>query len=62
MRERLEQTAPELCESRPDFVIRLRRTVTWLNTHRWEDGLALYTNQKVRAADVLALQGAKTKW
>ena len=37
----------------------LRRTVSWLNEHRWEDARKLSTNQKERAADVHLLKGAK---
>ena len=62
LRERLEQAAPEELETRDAFVARLRRTVNWLNEHRWEQGLKLCTNQKERAADVNLLLGAKTKW
>ena len=49
-------------ETREAFIARLRRTVNWLNEHRWEDALKLCTNQKERAADVHLLKGAKTKW
>ena len=62
LRERLEATAPEEMEERADFVCRLRRTVHWLNEHRREEAVALATNQKDRARDVVALGGAKTKW
>ena len=57
LRERLEQSEPEESESRVDFIVRLRRTVHWLNRNRWEQGLRLCTNQKERAADVLSLGG-----
>ena len=62
MRDRLEQAAPEEVETREAFIARLRRTVSWLNVHRWEQGLRLCTNKKERAADVILLKGAKTKW
>ena len=62
LRDRLELTAPEDFESRETFLVRLRRTVHWLNENRREDALTLATNQKERAQDVLALEGAKTKW
>ena len=62
MRERLEQAAPEGLETRGAFIARLRRTVNWLNEHRWEDCLKLCTNQDERAVDVKLLEGAKTKW
>ena len=44
------------------YVARLRRTVSWLNAHRYADGLTLCRNQKVRAQEVLDLKGAKTQW
>ena len=62
LRERLEQAAPEGLDTRGAFIARLRRTVNWLNEHRWEDGLKLCTNEKGRAADVKLLAGAKAKW
>ena len=62
LRDRLEQAAPEEVETREAFIARLRRTVSWLNVHRWEQGLRLCTNKKERAADVILLKGAKTKW
>ena len=62
LRERLELTAPVEIESREQFITRLRTTVTWLNTNRSEDALALCVNQKQRARDLELLDGAKTKW
>ena len=62
LRERLEPAAPEELETREAFIARLRRTVKWLNQHRWEDAFKLCANQKERAADVHMLKGAKTKW
>ena len=62
LRERMELTAPAELESREAFIARLRRTARWLNDNRWEDGLALCTNQKKRAADVLELQGSALAW
>ena len=60
LRLRLEETSPSECETRADFVRRLRRTVTWMNIHRRYVGRGLCCNQKVRAAEVLKLKGAKT--
>ena len=62
LRERLEMTAPEEMETRARFLLRLRRTVSWLNAHRRHDALTVSRNQKARAADVLQLEGARTKW
>ena len=62
LRERLEETAPEEIETRSEFIIRMRRTVHWLNENRWEDALALCQNQKVRANESKKLSGAKTSW
>ena len=62
LRARLDITAPVEIESRKEFIARLRTTVTWLNTNRWEDALALCVNQKQRARDLVFLDGAKTKW
>ena len=62
LRYRLGMTAPTEFETREVFLCRLRRTAQWLNEHRSEDALALSTNQKKRAQDVLDLEGARTKW
>ena len=62
LRERLEMTAPEEMETRARFLLRLRRTVSWLNAHRRGNALSVSRNQKARAADVLQLEGARTKW
>ena len=62
LRERLEDTEPQYFEDWGAFLVRLRRTAKWLHEHRSEDGLALCTNQKQRADDVIALDGGKTKW
>ena len=45
-----------------EFLVRLRRTVRWLNEHQAEALQEMCCNQKMRAADVLELDGAKTKW
>ena len=62
LKTRLNATAPTVMESRKEFLLRLRRTVTWLNDNASNDGLQLCTNQKVRATDVLRLKGARSKW
>ena len=62
LRQRLEDTAPSRIEGRTEFLARLRRTVRWLNENQSEAMLTMCTNQKQRAADVLELAGAKSKW
>ena len=62
LRDRLNETAPTSLEKRKDFVKRLRRTVTWMNENWQEDALQLCMNQQQRAADVLLLKGALSKW
>ena len=62
LRLRLDKTSPSECETRADFLRRLRRTATWMNIHRRCVGRGLCSNQKVRAAEVLKLKGAKSKW
>jgi hypothetical protein len=62
LRQRLQATEPSRVETREEFLVRLRRTVTWLNENKQEDGAKLCTNQKERAQDCLDLDGARTKW
>ena len=62
IRQRLDKTAPATLEARPEFLARLRRTVTWLNTHCKDNLLHLATNQKERATAVQDLKGARCKW
>ena len=62
LRQRLEQTEPDEIEGRAEFLARLRRNVRWLNEHQAEALQEMCCNQKKRAADVLQLNGAKTKW
>jgi len=59
LRTRLEETAPVDFEGRAAFLQRLRRTVTWMNTHWRLDGRELCTNQKERATEIRELHGAK---
>ena len=61
-RQRLDETAPVNCESRPAFLKRLRRAVRWMNLKRRVEGRKLCRNQKVRASRALALKGAKCEW
>lgn len=46
LRDRMYATEPAECESRADFLIRLRRAVHWLNEHNWEYQRYLCCNQK----------------
>ena len=62
LRQRLEQTEPDEIEGRAEFLARLRRTVHWLNERQAEALQEMCSNQKKRAADVLEMNGAKTKW
>ena len=62
LRQRLEETAPDTLETRPQFLARLRLTATWMNKHWRADALHLATNQKDRARQVLDLNGQKCKW
>ena len=63
LKQRLESTAPTDFESRPEFLTRLRRAVTWLNENRHDDFLKLCANRKERARDVIHKhQGGKSKW
>lgn len=54
LKQRLEETSPETLEKRTEFLVRLRRTVTWMNDNWSEDALRLATNQKERAQEVLS--------
>ena len=62
LQQRLSLTAPVGLESRAAFLVRLRRTVTWLNDNALERGKKLCTNQKERARAVKKLKGARCKW
>ena len=62
LRMRLDDTAPEEMESRADFLVRLRRTVHWLNDNAADDALHLAQNQKERARKVKELKGARCEW
>ena len=59
VRQHLEAHAPEAMETRPEFLLRLRRTVNDLNSSCQEELLALCTNQHKRAQEVKKMKGAK---
>ena len=62
LKHRLEETEPADFESRADFLVRLRRTVHWLNDNRSDAMPSMCTSQKERDTDILSLAGARTKW
>ncbi len=62
LRQLLEARAPATTETRPQFLARLRRTVTWMNRSLRAEGRRLCRGQKRRARAVLLLRGAKCKW
>jgi hypothetical protein len=62
VRQRLQETEPVEFESRDAFLVRLRRTVHWLNDNRGDQLLHLCTNQKERAQEIHDLGGAKCKF
>ena len=59
VRQRLESTEPVDFEGRPAFVARLRRCVNWLNESQGDALLTICTNQKLRAKDVIDLEGGR---
>ena len=61
LRLRLESTAPTAAETRPQFLQRLRRAATCLNTRQRGSGKKLCRGQRRRARAVLQLRGAKCK-
>jgi hypothetical protein len=61
LKQRLDSAAPAACESRADFLARLRRAVSSLNDNESEKLLHLCTNQKERAHAVLP-DGGRSKW
>ena len=64
LKKRLDETAPTETESRAQFLVRLRRQVTWLNDNKGDDALKLCQNMKTRCKDVLKMDppGSRTKW
>ena len=62
VRARLNETKPTRRELRVAFIARLRRAVVWLNrTHR-RALLALGSNQRKRAREVIENGGHRTSW
>jgi hypothetical protein len=64
LRDRLVASEPQAIETRPEFLTRLRRAVTWLNEGQHDELLHLCNNLKERARAVLNAHppGGKTKW
>ena len=62
IQDRLLPTAPVEMDSRTEFIKRLRRTVTWMNTHAKVQIRGVCWNQQKRAAHVLKLSGARCRW
>ena len=62
LRQRLNENTPDGQESRRDFVRRLCGAAAWLNASEHGQLRLLCTNPKARAADIICLSGAKTKW
>ena len=60
--QRLDEQAPAEAETRAQFLLRLRRTVTWMNVRWQQAGKRLCRGQKKRATAVLRLKGAKCKY
>ena len=62
LRQMLDETAPVEVETRQAFLARFRRTVYSLNSKHSAALLAMCSNQKDRAREVLRLKGARTRW
>ena len=62
LRQRLEDTQPGGVETRNAFLVRLRRTVHWLNLQQEQEALDSCRNQKQRARDVQSNDGHRTDW
>ena len=62
LQDRLLLTAPVEMESRRDFIKRLRRTVTWMNTNARAHMRGLCRNKKKRADKVLKLRDARCSY
>ena len=60
----LNENMPACRESRDELIARLRAGIRWLSANRHDELLYLCSNQKERAADVLAGSppGARAKW
>ena len=63
LRQKLLENDPVEFEGRPEFLKRLRRTVTWLNDNAGDEGVHVATNLKERASEVQQKQkGARCRW
>ena len=62
LRQMLDASAPEIIESRSEFLIRFRKAVRALNTKCRAQLLAMCSDQQDRAREVLRLHGARTAW
>ena len=61
-RQRLDEQAPAEAETRAQFLLRLRRTVIWMNVRWQQAGKRLCRGQEKRATAVLRFKGAKCKY
>ena len=55
-------SATQIAKTRGAFLVRLRRTVRWMNANLQVDLLSMCMDQHVRAREVLELRGAKTSF
>ena len=62
LRQILECQAPSAIETRPQFILRLRRTVNWMNLRCLQEGKRLCHGQQVRARAVIKFKGAKCRY
>ena len=62
LRNLLQSRAPPTIETRAQFVLRLRRTVAWLNENAKPEARRLCRGVKTRAGEIIKLKGAKCKY
>ena len=62
LRSRLGDTRRPGREGREPFLVRLRSAVAWINKNHGLTLRKLCRNQRLRASDVLAQDGPRTKW
>ena len=62
LRSRLDDTRRPGREGREPFLVRLRAAVAWINKNHGPTLRKLCRNQRLRASDVLAQDGFRTKW
>ena len=62
LRARLDDTFPDVLETREQFIVRLRAAVAWINKHKKEQLNEYARNQKIRADDVFLHEGGRTQW